>query len=109
MLHDIKAAGRFGKQGRRPAQNLTRFDYGAPAELFPSRSKAGKSRARYMRFDSAAEALRFVIEKMPALEVAGQGAFGQSVLLSGKYSPNKVADRLAHSVVQARERLGIMR
>jgi len=71
MLHDIKAAGRFGKQGRRPAQNLTRFDYGAPPELFPSRSKAGKSRARYMRFDSAAEALRFVIEKMPALALPG--------------------------------------
>lgn len=71
MLHDSKATSRFGKQGRRPTQNLTRFDYGAPAELFPSRSKAGKSRSRYMRFDSAAEALRFVIEEMPAPALPG--------------------------------------
>jgi hypothetical protein len=70
-LHDIKAVGQFGNQGRGPAQNPARFDYGAPAELFPSRSKAGKSRARYMRFDSAMEALRFVFEKMPASALPG--------------------------------------
>lgn len=42
------------------------FDYGAAAELYPAR---GWSRARdlgYYRFDTAAEALRFAIEEMPA-------------------------------------------
>ncbi len=41
------------------------IDYRHSAELFPSRRYA-KSLARYRRFDSAAEAIRYVIEEMPA-------------------------------------------
>ena len=42
----------------------TPIDYSTPAELFPSRRYA-KSLARYRRFPSAAEAVRYVIEDQP--------------------------------------------
>jgi hypothetical protein len=55
---------------------MSEFDYTASAELFIS---AGRSGLRYRRFASAADAIRFAIEKLPAnalssarLEVADQ-------------------------------------
>lgn|SRR5690242_16089540 len=55
---------------REQARDLDRFDYSAPAELFLGARKSARSRPKcrptYKRFDTAAEALRFVIEGMPA-------------------------------------------
>ena len=44
---------------------MNKFDYSAPAELFPSRNRKIVSKIKYRRFDKAADAIRFAIEEMP--------------------------------------------
>jgi hypothetical protein len=46
--------------------SIRNFRYGATAELFPGRSpRAGTRVVKYMRFERAAEAVRFAIERLP--------------------------------------------
>ena len=84
MPDEIQAINRVREQARKQAQDLNGFDYGAPAELFPSRSKKGKGQVRYKRFDTAAEALRYAVEVIPPPALLGaylevdEARFGQS-------------------------------
>jgi hypothetical protein len=41
------------------------FDYQAPADLFPARSRVGRRPVGYRHFGTAAEAIRYAIEEMP--------------------------------------------
>jgi hypothetical protein len=48
------------------------LDYSAPAELFTCRSKKkSQGQVRYQRFNTAAEAIRFVVEEAPLSALVG--------------------------------------
>jgi len=71
MPHEVSAINRVRDQARRQIKDLTGFDFGAPAELFPSGNRKGKSFFAYKRFDTAAEALRFAVEELPEPALLG--------------------------------------
>ena len=65
MPNAIQSINETREQARKQTSDLCGFDFSAPAELFPSRNKKGRGRITYMRFDTAAEAIRFAVEDMP--------------------------------------------
>ena len=71
MSRETKTDDLVGDRVREQTRDLTGFDYDAPAELFLSRSRTTKSRPKYKRFETAAEAVRFVVEELPAAVLPG--------------------------------------
>ncbi len=63
---------------------MTKFDFAAPAELFPSRNRKSGQRARYRRFDKAAEAIQFAMEELPEPLLLGATIVLEDVRLSHK-------------------------
>ena len=49
-----------------------KFNYSAPAELFVAKQKGGpRTRIKYRRFATAAEAIRFAVEGLPPIKPLG--------------------------------------
>ena len=54
-----------------PEVGVDRFDYNAPAELFPGRNRKSAKKVSYRRFETAADAIRFAVEELPELLLLG--------------------------------------
>lgn len=50
---------------------MQKFNYHAPAELYPSRRFAKSSQSLYRRFGTATDAIQHLMEELPSLAVAG--------------------------------------
>jgi Arc/MetJ-type ribon-helix-helix transcriptional regulator len=67
---------------------MAKFDFSAPAELFPSRNRKIANKVKYRRFDRASDAIRFAVEELP-----------EALLLGAYIEINE--ERLGHKDIRA--------
>src|SRR5260370_23181654 len=72
VFYDAYASKTCGNTYMLADRDTTTLDYGVAAELFMARRKGGaRQPMSYRRFATAAEAIRFAIEELPALRALG--------------------------------------
>jgi hypothetical protein len=71
MSDETHALDRVRGKMRKQMQTHVALNYAAPAELFPCRSKTRPGQFKYKRFETAAEAIRFAVEDVPAPALLG--------------------------------------
>jgi hypothetical protein len=80
---------------------MAKFDYRAPAELFPSRNRKARQLVKYRRFDTAAHAIKFAMEELPAPALLGafieidEARFGHADIRELYESPDYPLERQA--------------
>jgi hypothetical protein len=70
-MAETQSLNRVREQAKRQAADMSGFDFSAPAELFPSRSRKTRGPVAYKRFDRAAEAVRYAVEELPPSALVG--------------------------------------
>ena len=71
MRQSVQSLNQAREQAQEDARDLNIFDYDGIAELYSTRDRKSGRSSGYKRFDSAAEAIRFFIEDLPASSHAG--------------------------------------
>jgi len=67
--HIKRVVSKLSASANNPECSVNSFDYNAPAELYPGRNR--KSKIKYRRFETAADAIRFAVEDLPELLLLG--------------------------------------
>src|SRR5262245_13473395 len=87
---------------------MSKFNYRAPAELFPSRNRKSRQPVKYRRFETAAHAIQFAMEELPApallgacIEI-GQARLGHADIRDLYESPDYPLKKQAMSETTAR-------
>jgi hypothetical protein len=69
---DTQHAARRSVPSEQAMRDMSGFNYGVEAELFPTRNRKSKRVAfGYRRFARASEAIRFAVEQLPSDALAG--------------------------------------
>jgi hypothetical protein len=71
MRQSVQSLNHARTQAQDDARDLNIFNYGGIAELYSSRDRKSGRPSGYKRFESAAEAIRYFMEELPASSYPG--------------------------------------